>query len=121
VDDGLDMRADLLLGVDLDTTGTRTALFTTAGEVLAEAGRPTPLRWHGPGHVDQDPDDFYRGATAKIVVCLTQAGAHPARVAALGVTGQMAGVLGIDAGWPPTLPYDSWQEDRPIPLDGDGA
>lgn len=106
------MTTDLLLGVDLGTTGTRTALFTAAGEVLAAASRAAALRWHGPGHVDQDPDDFYRAATTTIASCLQQSGIAPTRVAALGITGQMAGVLGVDDAWEPSIPYDSWLDQR---------
>jgi xylulokinase len=116
VDDGLGMRAVLLLGVDLGTTGTRTALFTAAGEALAEAGQPTPLRWHGPGQVDQDLDDCYRGATATIAACLTQAGVKPARIVApsTGEDGRHAvhAVLAANR---------SWRAGRPILLDGDGT
>jgi len=102
----------LLLGVDLGTTGTRTALFTATGTVLAEAAAPTPLRWHGPGQADQDPDDFYHAATRTMAACLERAAVAPERVAAVGVTGQMAGVLGVDADWRPSMPYDSWLDLR---------
>jgi xylulokinase len=33
-------------------------------------------------------------------------------VVALGITGQMAGVLGLGAGWKPSTPYDSWLDLR---------
>src|SRR2546428_90630 len=36
---------DVLLDVDLGTTGTKTALFTVRGEPVAEAFAATPLRW----------------------------------------------------------------------------
>jgi len=102
----------LLVGVDLGTTGTKAALYTADGTTLAEAGAETTLRWAGPGVVDQDPDEFYSTATASIRACLEQAAADPARVAALGVTGQMAGILGVDAGWEASMPYDSWLDLR---------
>jgi xylulokinase len=104
--------AELLVGVDLGTTGTKAALYTRRGETLAEAFAETPLRWHGPGEVDQDPDDFYRAATGAIRECVERAAAPASSVEAIGVTGQMAGVLGIDAGWRPSTPYDSWLDLR---------
>jgi xylulokinase len=102
--------SELLVGVDLGTTGTKAALYSAAGDTLAEATAETPLRWHGPGEVDQDPDDFYAAATAAISECV--AGADARAVEAVGVTGQMAGVLGIDADWRPSTPYDSWLDLR---------
>jgi xylulokinase len=104
--------AELLVGVDLGTTGTKAALYTGRGETLAEAVAETPLRWHGPGEVDQDPDDFYRAATGAIRECVERAGASASSVEAIGVTGQMAGMLGIDSGWRPSIPYDSWLDLR---------
>ncbi len=95
---------DLLLGVDLGTTGTKTALYTAGGDVLAEASAETPLHWHGPGAVDQDPEDFYAATTRTIAECLERSSVAGARVAAIGITGQMAGVLGIDDRWRPSIP-----------------
>ncbi len=103
---------DVLLGVDLGTTGTKTALYTVRGAVLAEASAPTPPRWRGAGKVDQDPDDFYRAAIETMASCVARAEVAPEQVAAIGVTGQMAGVLGVDADWRPSIPYDSWLDVR---------
>jgi len=70
---------DLLLGVDLGTTGTKTALYTAAGAVVAEAAAETPLRRRGPDAVNQDPDDFLAAATRTIAACLEQSGARGSR------------------------------------------
>jgi len=107
--------SELLVGVDLGTTGTKAALYSAAGDTVAEATAETPLRWHGPGEVDQDPDDFYAAAAGAIRECVEGAGADPSDVEAIGVTGQMAGVLGIDADWRPSTPYDSWLDLRCTP------
>jgi xylulokinase len=104
--------SELLVGVDLGTAGTKAALYTAAGETLAEATKETPLNWGGAGVVDQDPDDFLHAALAAIADCVEAAGSEPGEVAALGVTGQMAGVLGIDERFEPSTPYDSWLDLR---------
>jgi xylulokinase len=103
---------ELLIGVDLGTTGTKTALYEPGGEILATAVARTPLRWYGPGEVEQDPEDFVATATETIAACVAEAGADPGAVAAIGITGQMAGTMGIDAGWKPSTPYDSWLDLR---------
>ena len=107
--------SELLVGVDLGTTGTKAALYSPEGEPLAESTAETPLRWRGPGEVDQDPDDFYAAAVRAIRDCVERSGSDPASVAAIGVTGQMAGVLGIDGEWRPATPYDSWLDLRCSP------
>jgi xylulokinase len=103
---------ELLVGVDLGTTGTKTAVYNSDGKPLAEANAEVPLRWQGPGRVDQDPDDFYRSTVSTISRCLEQAGVDAGQVVALGITGQMAGVLGLSADWKPSTPYDSWLDLR---------
>jgi len=103
---------EVVAGVDLGTTGTKAALYTVSGEALADATAPTPLRWSGPGRVDQDPDAFYAAATATVAECLSRAAIDPSRVRALAVSGQMAGVLGVDASHRPSTPYDSWLDTR---------
>jgi xylulokinase len=107
--------SELLVGVDLGTTGTKAALYTSEGEALAESSAATPLRWHGPGEVDQNPDDFYAAATRAVRDCVARADAEPAAVEAIGVTGQMAGVLGVDGEWRASMPYDSWLDLRCTP------
>ena len=104
------MSGELLIGVDLGTTGTRGMLYRADGTCLATAARDTPLRWSGPGRVDQDPDAFVAAAQAVIADCVAQAGG--AAVAAIGITGQMAGVLGIGADGRASTPYDSWLDLR---------
>jgi xylulokinase len=103
---------ELLVGVDLGTTGTKTAVYDPDGKPLAEANAEVPLRWQGPGRVDQDPDDFYRSTVSTISRCLEQGGVDAGQVVALGITGQMAGVLGLGADWKPSTPYDSWLDLR---------
>jgi xylulokinase len=103
---------ELLVGVDLGTTGTKTAVYDPDGKPLAEANAEVPLRWQGPGRVDQDPDDFYRSAVSTISRCLERGGVEAGQVVALGITGQMAGVLGLGADWKPSTPYDSWLDLR---------
>jgi xylulokinase len=101
---------ELLVGVDLGTTGTKTAVYDPDGKPLAEANAEVPLRWQGPGRVDQDPDAFYWSTVSTISRCLERVDAG--QVVALGITGQMAGVLGLGADWKPSTLYDSWLDLR---------
>jgi xylulokinase len=107
-----DPMAELLIGVDLGTTGTKTALYEPGGRPLATATAHTPLRWQGPGEVEQDPEDFVATATATIAQCVREAGVGADDVAGIGITGQMAGTMAIDSAWRPATPYDSWLDTR---------
>ena len=104
--------SELLIGVDLGTTSTKTAIFNSEGRKVAEAVVATPVRWHGRHRCDQDPDMFYSAATSTIRCCLERERIDPAQVVAIGVTGQMAGVMGVDRNFMPSMPYDSWLDLR---------
>jgi len=102
----------LLVGVDVGTQSTKAGLFTRSGACLAEATLPLELHRRGPDEVDQEPEDFYRTAGAAIAACVERAGCEPSAVAAVGIAGQMAGVLGIGADGRAVTPYDSWLDSR---------
>jgi xylulokinase len=106
------MKRPLVVGVDLGSQSTKAALFRVDGQCLAEASAEVPLHRPGPGHVEQDPEDFYRSATATISTCVTASGCEPADVAVIGLSGQMAGILGVDARGHAVTPYDSWLDAR---------
>jgi xylulokinase len=103
---------ELLIGVDLGTTATKTALYEPDGTELASATAQVPLRWSGPGEVDQDPEQFVATTTTTIGECVRSAGVAADSVAGIAITGQMAGTMGIDADWRPSTPYDSWLDTR---------
>ena len=81
---------EVVAGVDLGTTGTKAALYTVDGELLAEASEATP---GAGGH--QEAGAFYTAATRTLASCAARV--EPGRVRAIAVCGQMAGVMGVDA------------------------
>lgn len=109
------MRQTYLIGVDLGTSGTKAALFDASGRLIADAFAETPLHYPKPGWVEQDPEDFYRGALETIRTCLEKAKIEPGKVAALAFSGQMAGICSIDAAWQTPTRYDSWLDSRCAP------
>jgi xylulokinase len=101
-----------LIGVDVGTQSAKATLFDIGGACLAEATAPLPLHRRGPDEVDQDPEDFVRATTETIAECVAKAGCAPGEVAGVGVSGQMAGVLGIAPDGRAVTPYDSWLDSR---------
>jgi xylulokinase len=96
---------EVLAGIDLGTTGTKAALYTVGGELLAEATDATI----GPGG-HQDAGSFYTAAMRTLGACAARV--EPGRVRAIAVCGQMAGVMGVDAEHRASTPYDSWLDTR---------
>lgn len=103
------------VGIDVGTTSTKAGIHDLAGQELGVATVQTTLRRGGGGALDQDPEELFASATSAIRAARGQSGVGASDVMALAVTGQMAGVMGIDAGWSPVTPYDSWLDARCAP------
>lgn len=106
------MSEPVVIGVDVGTQSAKAALFELSGVCLAESSTPIALQRRGADEVNQEPEDFYRAATATIASCVAQSGRQPGDVAAVATAGQMAGILGIGADGRAVTPYDSWLDSR---------
>ena len=98
------------VGVDIGTQGVKAAIYTASGERVAEAFEPSrPIR-PAPGAVEEDPE-FQLASTCRVIRKCTEQ--RPGmNIAAMAITGQMAGVLGIGADARAVTPYDSWLDTR---------
>jgi xylulokinase len=102
----------LLIGVDLGTSATKAALYTTGGRLVAEAGQEVPLYYPRPGVVEQENEDFYTSAAQAVRACLERSGSDPRQVAAIAFDSQMAGIGSIDEDFRPATRFDSWLDMR---------
>jgi xylulokinase len=103
--------SQLLLGLDLGTSGARALAVSTAGRVIAEASAPYPVLTPHPGWSEQRPSDWL--AACRIVLGEVAARASGAgEVAALGLTGQMHGSVFLDAGDQVIRPALLWNDQR---------
>ncbi len=106
------MQQKYLIGVDLGTSATKSALFTPDGRLVAEASQEVPLYYPAPGVVEQENEDFYRSAAATVRQCLQASGIDPRQVAAIAFDSQMAGIGAIDEDFRPAARFDSWLDMR---------
>jgi len=106
------MTDPLLIGVDVGTQGAKAALFDRAGQCLAQAFEPSKLHRPAPGVVEEDPQRQVGSVCRTIAQCVRQAKIDPRAVASIGIDGQMAGILGVDAKGRHVTPYDSWLDTR---------
>ena len=109
------MSSPLFMGVDVGSQSVKAALFRLDGTCLAEAAQEIPLHRRSAEEVEQDPEDFYNAAARTMAESLAGSGARPGEVGAIGVAGQMAGVLGVDSYGRSVTPYDSWLDSRCLP------
>jgi sugar phosphate isomerase/epimerase len=84
---------DLVLGVDLGTSGVGVVAQDAEGRVHARADTPLPLETPQPGWTQQDPDDWRRPPRRPREVARAVGGE---RVAAIALSGQMHGMVARD-------------------------
>jgi len=106
----------LFLGLDVGTTGTKCVLIDARGAVVAEATAEHPVSYPKPGWAEQDPEDWWRSSVAATRSALAKASAHApdaaARVEAIGLSGQMHGLVALDASGTVVRPAILWNDSR---------
>jgi xylulokinase len=97
----------ILVGLDVGTTGVKALALSSDGHVLATATRVYELSTPRPGWAEQDPDDWWRAAEA----ALAEVSAGRA-VAAIGLSGQMHGLVVLDDDGGVIRPAILWNDQR---------
>lgn len=110
------MAGSIVVGIDIGTTATKAAAFELDGVPLGTGTVASHLLRPAPGHVEQDPEQMFSDAVDALRLCLSDLGGSAKDVAGIAVTGQMAGMLGIDHQWRAVTPYDSWLDTRSEPF-----
>lgn len=101
-----------IIGVDIGTTGTKTAIYDTSGTLLAQSYQDSRVHCNGDGQIEENPLDFYYAALDTIAEAMKKISGAKPEIAAIAVDGQMAGLLGVNREFQPTTPYDSWLDTR---------
>lgn len=100
-----------LLGIDIGTTGSKAVLLDEHGTVRARATTEYPMHTPQPLWAEQDPDQWW-SATIQSIRAVLDAAGHPSSIAAVGLTGQMHGLVLLDAGGNPLRRCIMWNDQR---------
>ncbi|PZA07125.1 MULTISPECIES: xylulokinase [unclassified Meiothermus] len=98
----------MFLGLDLGTGSLKVLLLDEAGRVRGEASRAYPVRSPRPGWAESDPQAWWSAAGEAV----RKAVPDPARVQAIGLSGQMHGVVLCQADGAPLRPAILWADGR---------
>src|SRR5512139_2603389 len=104
-----------LLGIDVSTTGAKTLLIDEQGTVVASHTTEYPLSTPKPLWSEQDPIDWWNGACASIKAALSEAQVSGEAVSAIGLTGQMHGLVMLDKADHVLRPAILWNDQRTGP------
>ena len=106
------MTTNYFLGIDTSTTSSKSLLIDEQGNVVAVASSPHTLQTPRPLWSEQDPREWWDAVSASIRAVLEQAGVGGDRIAAVGLTGQMHGLVLLDEAGQVLRPAILWNDQR---------
>lgn len=103
--------APTALGIDLGTSSAKAVVIDADGRSLAQASAAYPVLSREPGWAETEPADWWAG----VVRCVREAvGAARAQPAAVGLSGQMHGLVLVDSHSAPIRPALLWADSRAV-------
>ncbi len=102
----------LFIGIDISTTGAKALLINAKGNVVSIATTPLALSTPHPLWSEQEPSAWWQATAESIRHALSQADATGADVAAIGLTGQMHGLVLLDEHGEVLRPAILWNDQR---------
>ena len=100
------------LGIDSSTTATKAILIDGTGKILGVAASEYGYETPQPLWSEQDPQLWWTAAVESIRTVVKGAGVDPAKVAGIGLTGQMHGLVILDKDDRVLRPAILWNDQR---------
>ena len=101
-----------LMGIDVGTTGTKTLLLDEEGRILTSATSEYPMFTPRPQWAEQDPEDWWQATVKSIRCVLRESDIDPSDISGIGLTGQMHGMVMLDASGKVLRPCIMWNDQR---------
>jgi len=106
---------DLILAIDLGTSGPKVALVSLQGHVLdCEIGETDLIILPG-GGAEQDPDQWWQAIKSTTRRLLQKNPGQSERIVALGCTAQWSGTVAVDGNGRPLMNAIIWMDSRGAP------
>ncbi len=102
----------MLIAHDLGTTGDKASLHDADGRMLAAATASYPTYYAADTTSEQDPRDWWTAVVAATRQLLADTGIRPDQVTGLCISGQMMGLVLLDASGEPVRPAMIWSDQR---------
>ena len=112
------MNNDCILTIDQGTSGTKTVIFSSQGQIIAKATEPLASLYPKPGFVEQDPLEIYENVLSSLKKCLKEfvetAGRSLEEIACCGISNQRETFLLWDGSGRPLCNAIVWQCKRSV-------
>ncbi|MCL2077673.1 MAG: xylulokinase [Oscillospiraceae bacterium] len=86
-----------ILGIDIGTSGTKTVLFSEDGKAVASSTHEYPLYTPQNGYAEQNAEDWWNAVVNSVKDVLDESGIDSADIKGIGLSGQMHGLVMLDA------------------------
>jgi xylulokinase len=106
------MAKQYFLGIDTSTTSSKALLIDEEGKVVGVASSSHSLQTPKPLWSEQDPREWWGAVAASIKRVLMESGVGAERIAAVGLTGQMHGLVLLDEAGNVLRPAILWNDQR---------
>jgi len=99
----------MFLGIDLGTSSLKALVLDVDGEIVSTGSAAYPMTTPQPGWAESDPQDWWEAAGQAV---RQAAGPQASEIAAIGLSGQMHGVVLCDDAGQPLRPAILWPDGR---------
>ena len=114
------MSDSFILAIDQGTSGTKTVIFNSKGEIVAKAAEPLKSHFPQPGFVEQDPLEIYQNVLSSLKLCLRdfteKASGNIKDITCCGISNQRETFVIWDSSGNPLYNAVVWQCKRPVEI-----
>jgi xylulokinase len=100
------------MGIDISTTSAKALIINEQGNVVGLGSTPQPISQPQPLWSEQNPDDWWDGVMTSIRLAIQEAGISAEAIQGIGLTGQMHGLVMLDASGKVLRPAILWNDQR---------
>lgn len=100
------------IGIDIGTSGTKSALYDSTGKLVASHTVEYPLYQPQNGYAEQDPADWWNATLTTIGEIVKKSGIAPENIVGVGLSGQMHGLVMLDEKGEVIRPSIIWCDSR---------
>ena len=101
-----------LAGIDIGTTGAKTAIFDLSGKMVSSGYREYACAYPKANWVEQDPELLVASSMEASREAIAKSGIDPKAIAGIGVSAQRSCTIFVDGRGVPVRPMISWQDNR---------
>jgi xylulokinase len=108
------MKGQLILGLDIGTSGCKLVVFDNLGEVKAFDSQSYQTYYSGPGFVEQNADDWWMAVARGMANIFSTTKVRPIDISAIGLAGQSPTCLPVAKDGSPLRKAMIWLDTRSI-------